>query len=175
MITYREYCRTIREDWGKTSPIPKETYKPTDWKDNFHWIDLGLPSGTLWADVNLYNPDDKNGFWTYDEIMASPYKDYVPTKEQMNELHDNCKWGWSEGGNGLQVHSKYNGRDVFFPAEGSYRGRVVAPEFDGYYLTSTPYNNDYVYVMSFGGKYIIASTFSYVRAYGYSVRLVRPK
>ena len=36
MITYREYCKrlnerkskdcTIREDWGKTSPIPKETY-----------------------------------------------------------------------------------------------------------------------------------------------------
>ena len=35
MITYREYCRinerkskgcTIREDWGKTSPIPKEVY-----------------------------------------------------------------------------------------------------------------------------------------------------
>ena len=47
MITYREYCRQINEDWGKTSPIPKEVYADVKWEDIFHWIDLGLPSGTL--------------------------------------------------------------------------------------------------------------------------------
>ena len=26
MITFKEYCKTIKEDWGKTSPIPKEVY-----------------------------------------------------------------------------------------------------------------------------------------------------
>ena len=26
MITFKEYCKTIREDWGKTSPIPEEVY-----------------------------------------------------------------------------------------------------------------------------------------------------
>ena len=32
MITYKEHCKTIQEDWGKTSPIPKEVY---DFPDKF--------------------------------------------------------------------------------------------------------------------------------------------
>ena len=30
MITFREYCKIIREDWGTTSPIPKEKYADAD-------------------------------------------------------------------------------------------------------------------------------------------------
>ena len=149
MITYREYCKTIKEDWGKTSPIPKEVYDFPDPLKGINWIDLGLPSGTLWADENLHNPNDENGLWTYDEIMNSEYEIYVPTLKQIEELWDSCDWEWGEyrheyvvsGGNGHMIRLPGMGQliDVHL---GGGDANV------GYYLTSTPKEAKY-YVNTF--------------------------
>jgi len=51
------------------------------------FVDLGLPSGTLWS-----TDFEKEG----EEIMYLPYEDAekydIPTKEQFNELLELCKW-----------------------------------------------------------------------------------
>ena len=176
MITYREYCKTIKEDWGKTSPIPKEVYADVNWRDNFKWIDLGLPSGTLWADVNIPNPDDKNGFWTWYDIMTSPYKNYVPTQEQMEELRDSCEWGWSSADKGMVVKGE-NGNRIFLPAEGWFRKKhqKIGEGQQGEYWTATEgVDSRYAYSQNFydSGRIIWVQEF---RDEGMSVRLVKNK
>lgn len=65
------------------------------------FVDLGLPSGTLWS--SDYVKDDKaNAIYVTQEGSA----DYeIPTYEQFKELMDECKWDqktekkWTEWGN----------------------------------------------------------------------------
>lgn len=84
--------------------------------DYTDYVDLGLPSGTLWATANTPNPDgDSLGYWTYDELMKSQYKDCVPTSKQMDELWANCQYGWDDERKGVLFVSNKNGRSIFFP------------------------------------------------------------
>lgn len=56
------------------------------------WIDLGLPSGTLWKIYREGNSSDRHvGLYTYDEAIMK-YGNSLPTAEQAKELIDNCKW-----------------------------------------------------------------------------------
>lgn len=61
---------------------------PIDLHDNrTEYVDLGLPSGTLWS-----KEFEQNG----DKVRYLPYCDasnlFLPTEEQWNELWDNCQW-----------------------------------------------------------------------------------
>ncbi|MBP5662904.1 MAG: hypothetical protein J6X16_01350 [Bacteroidales bacterium] len=66
------------------------------------WIDLGLPSGTLWKIYREGNSSNKRvGLYTYDEAIMK-FGNSLPTAEQAKELIDNCKWedlGYLGGGN----------------------------------------------------------------------------
>lgn len=57
---------------------------------NTEYVDLGLPSGTLWA--SDYETDN-------DDILYLPYEIaqsyHLPSKEQWIELLENCKWEYS--------------------------------------------------------------------------------
>ena len=177
MITYREYCKTIREDWGKTSPIPKEVYADVKWEDIFHWIDPGLPSGTLWADANLYNPDNPHGFWSWDEIMNSPYKDYVPTLGQIQELSRwRPDWKWSDERKGMVIRSG-NGNELFLPAEGrQFKNKVSLVDLRGYYWSTSAVGSTYVYNLSFNHYDEVNLIDSTDTRYGrLSIRLVKKK
>lgn len=55
------------------------------------FVDLGLPSGTLWRDVN-----EEEGM-TFDEAKKR-YDSALPTKEQWQELVDECNWTWVDPG-----------------------------------------------------------------------------
>ena len=61
---------------------------PIELKSNqTEFVDLGLPSGTLWsADFEIDG----------EEVKYLPYEDAekygIPTKEQFNELLESCKW-----------------------------------------------------------------------------------
>lgn len=50
------------------------------------WVDLGLPSGTLWSKNYLKDDENQVMYLTYDE--ASKYS--LPTKEQLDELRNFC-------------------------------------------------------------------------------------
>ena len=85
------------------------------------YVDLGLPSGTLWKNINEKNPNDENGFYTYDEAYLEFGKS-LPTLEQMKELMNECTWNWIK--NGYQIVG-LNGNSIFLPAEGIRQNNVV--------------------------------------------------
>jgi len=68
----------------------REEEIPADLRDDRTvFVDLGLPSGTLWA--KEYEKTD-DGFLYLPYIKAKRYN--LPTKEQWEELVKYCKWGW---------------------------------------------------------------------------------
>ena len=65
----------------------------------------------------------------------------LPTKEDVQELLDNCDWTWTRQGEhyGCLVTSKRNGRSIFLPAAGIRSdSELLHADEDGYYWTSTP-------------------------------------
>ena len=114
------------------------------------WVDLGLPSGTKWATSNVgaNSPTAYGDYFAWGEIFTkSEYveSDYtysdnptilpasadaatinwgagwrMPTREEMNELYDNCTYGWTSqnGINGI-LFTGPNGNSIFLPAAGS--------------------------------------------------------
>ena len=73
------------------------------------WVDLGLPSGTLWAS----EPED--GYYTYTEAVAQ-FGINLPTKWQWNELLESCLMDKNE--NGDIVLSGKNGATLIIPTLG---------------------------------------------------------
>lgn len=128
------------------------------------YVDLGLPSGTLWKAEN-----EDCGFITYDQAVNF-YGNSLPTKEQFEELKNNCLWTWM--GNGYKVKGK-NGESIVLPAAGyrSCDGSVYGVGWGGYYWSSTPNGSEYAWFLDLysGG----VNMFNNYRCSGRSVRLVR--
>lgn len=73
------------------------------------YVDLGLPSGTLWKEEN-----EDRVFYSYDAAMAK-YGNALPTKEQLDELRQLCEWTWI--GFGYKVVGP-NGSVLIMPSSG---------------------------------------------------------
>lgn len=109
------------------------------------FVDLGLPSGTLWRDRNEdeYSYSNSGGFYSSGRDgwygYASKGKEFdghpVPTKAQFEELIYSCQWSWT--GSGYDVTGS-NGNSIYLPAEGYlyYREIRSAGEI-GYYWSSS--------------------------------------
>lgn len=104
-------------------------------------IDLGLPSGTLWADRNLRanSPYDYNNYYDFKDAQAiintmnSAWQ--IPSKAAFEELRTYCNWRWT--GSGYQVTGP-NGNSIFLPAGGRPdKQEIVCASIYGYYWTST--------------------------------------
>lgn len=66
----------------------REEEIPVDFRDTkIEYVDLGLPSGTLWA-VDYVMIEGKRSYLPY--IKAKEMA--IPTEEQWNELVENCQW-----------------------------------------------------------------------------------
>lgn len=144
-------------------------YKPvgeTPRKSSFVLIDLGLSSGTLWADRNVGadKPEDYGDYFRFGEITPftedSPEYEYdgsmesiagtehdaatfhfghnchTPTFDQINELFDECEWKWT----------LFNGVNGF---------RVTGPNGNSIFLPAAGYRN------------YSSGTLSNVGSYGY--------
>jgi len=74
------------------------------------FIDLGLPSRTLWAEQN------EEGYFFPDKATKKFGKN-MPTGRNFNELIDKCKWTWDDTEHGYTVEGK-NGNRIFLPAMG---------------------------------------------------------
>ena len=83
----------------------------------FEFVDLGLPSGTLWATYNVGAKRDieQGDYFTFEE--AQKYN--CPSKEQIKELikYTSSIWITKYGINGRLFIGK-NGNFIFFPASG---------------------------------------------------------
>lgn len=128
------------------------------------YVDLGLPSGTLWKSKN-----EKGMYYTYDEAV-SQFGDKLPTREQFAELQAFCTWTWN--GKGYVVKGD-NGNSIVLHAAGARRcnGDVFEVGKYGYYYSSTPNDSDCAWTLTFGSERVRVA---YVgRCYGLFVRLVQ--
>ena len=72
------------------------------------YVDLGLPSGTLWKSSN------ESGFYSRNDAV-SQFGGQLPTPHQWAELGRYCSWSWT--GNGYKIQGT-NGVSIFLPAAG---------------------------------------------------------
>ena len=127
------------------------------------YVDLGLPSGTLWKATN------ESGFYDYDSAIRK-YGKRLPSRDQWEELKDYCTWQWT--GKGYKV-SADNGKFIVLPAAG-YRfssGGVDNVGFWGYYWSSTPSSSKETWLLYFNSDNVRMS--GEERCDGQSVRLVQ--
>ncbi len=128
------------------------------------YVDLGLPSGTLWKSKN-----EKGMYYTYDEAV-SQFGDKLPTREQFAELQAFCTWTWN--GKGYVVKGD-NGNSIVLQAAG-YRecgGNVSRVGEYGAYWSSVPYGSDRAWDLSFDSSGVSVPDDG--RCFGFSVRLVQ--
>lgn len=119
---------------------------------NSEYVDLGLPSGTLWKSQN------ESGYYDYDEAVQQ-FGSSLPTDAQLKELVSKCHWVWL--GNGYRVDGP-NGNSIIIPADGmygcdgSFSGKGESGEIwtsameDGFWAYSLNSNNSYVNVSTEG-------------------------
>lgn len=128
-IVYVSSCNKI-----EIPPQPNLAPAPTG------YVDLGLPSETLWASCNsgADSITELGITYTAEEALKLDYQLWrLPTVAEIEELIDNCKWEWSEYDKGFLVTSKrkgYEDRTIFLPAN--------ANSFEAMYWTSTTYKQD---------------------------------
>lgn len=73
------------------------------------YVDLGLPSGTLWKNSN------ESGFYSRNAAV-NKFDGKLPTHSQWAELSTHCSWSWI--GNGYKITGA-NGAFIVLPALGS--------------------------------------------------------
>ena len=98
----------------------------------------------------------------------------MPTKEEQQELIDNCTWTWTtqNGVNGYKVTGP-NGNHIFLPAAGYRDGSsLYLAGKDGYYWSSTPFesSSNTAWLLYFHSGYLRMGTCG--RSYGPPVRPV---
>lgn len=98
------------------------------------WVDLGLPSGTLWK-----NKNEDGEFYKYDEAKLKFGKS-LPSLKQLVELINSCRWIWN--GNSYEVVGP-SGESIILPATG-YRdvNGNIRQNTCGYYWSYTTVSDD---------------------------------
>ncbi len=128
------------------------------------YVDLGLPSGTMWKDKN-----EGSSFYSYEEA-SSTFGNSLPNKSQWEELQNQCQWKWT--GSGYKIIGP-NGNFIVLPAAGNKdcTGKMYGVGTHGGYWSSS-YSNSYnAWFFGFSSEDIDMA--SYLRCSGFSVRLAR--
>ena len=127
------------------------------------YVDLGLPSGTLWKDKN------EPGFYSYDQAV-SLFGSSLPSQGQLEELRSICVWTWT--GRGYKVVGP-SGASIVLPAAGFRYCNETVHDIGAYgiYWSSTPDGSEKAWYLRFDSGEV--DTYSYDRCFGRSVRLVQ--
>lgn len=130
------------------------------------YVDLGLPSGTLWSTRN-----EEGGFYTYEQALTK-FGNSLPTREQMEELKTSCTWTWT--GKGYKVVGP-NGKFIVLPAAGFQQcedyGSDVDTKDTGSYWTSNTSESGSAWIIGFSQIKVWMG--SAARCSGRSIRLVK--
>lgn len=126
------------------------------------YVDLGLPSGTLWKDKN------EGGFYTFEKAIKK-FGNQLPTKEQLEELKSSCQWNWT--GNGYKIVGP-SGKSIILPAAGFCfcDGYVNEVGSIGRYWSSTLNGSDDPWYLHINSNVVVIGS---VGRCGRSVRLVQ--
>ena len=65
--------------------VPEEWTETEEASDTLEFVDLGLPSGTKWSNINQTNPNDSYDFYTYDEAVQQ-FGEYISAQVLANSL-----------------------------------------------------------------------------------------
>ena len=134
--------------------------------DRYTFVDLGLPSGRLWATENA------PGFYTFDEAVDT-FGELLPKGSAMVELIEESTCVWNDEKKGLDITGP-NGSTIFLPAAGYTWGSpdVKAKDDEGNYWTRMPDSQTSARLLFFnsGGVYPL---YNLSRSYGFSVRPCR--
>lgn len=163
--------KTNNKKSEKTPVSSKKIYN----KEDFKFVDLGLPSGTLWAKSTA------PGFYTFDEAKEQ-FPGILPETNQFQELYDECDWQWlkkKDAPNGVAGYrvTGPNGNSIFLEANGNqplkasvhYAGKI------GNYLSVTADSSSNGRLLNFTYGLVDPRRYSYC-CFGYSVRpAVKPK
>ena len=123
---------------------------------NHEYVDLGLPSGTLWATCNVgaYEPNEPGYYliWKDTEKLQKKYgweKGWrTPTDTEWVELYKNtdCSWTVINDMDGMLCKAS-NGKSLFLPAAGAdfscvSEDNILNFNVCGDYWSSSPYPQD---------------------------------
>ncbi len=103
---------------------------------NQGYVDLGLPSNTLWKESN--EGGDYKLF--YGDETKAKWGSNLPTNKQWRELINNCTWSWTRNSEGIVgcTITGPNGNSIFLPAAGKYDdGEYKSKHVSTYYWSST--------------------------------------
>ena len=163
--SYRTCMQSIAQKLASQIAIaPGTTVLPSKPATTQEYVDLGLPSGTLWKSTN-----EKGGFYDYNTAV-SKFGDKLPSKEQWEELKGMCTWTWT--GKGYKVTGD-NGNSIVLPAAGvrNCGGDVNSVGSWGHYWSSTPDGSGHAWYLYFSSDKVDMD--NYGRCSGRSVRLVQ--
>ena len=149
----------------KLNEEPQATMAGLSNPDRYTFVDLGLPSGRLWATENA------PGFYTYDEAVDA-FGELLPKGSAMVELIEESTCTWNDEKKGLDITGP-NGNTIFLPADGYRWGREAKDvKLEGDYWTRMPLSQTYAHSLLFrsGGVYPLDGS---SRSYGFSVRPCR--
>ena len=154
--------------------VPDTTY---DWKetsrsilDEFTFVDLGLPSGRLWATENVKDENGNEAYLSFNKAIET-YGKNLPSKEDWEELFDNCSCKWDKMKKGFYVTGP-NGNSIFLPAAGYRGGGVKNVETTGHYWSSSVNDEEDAYNVHFYSCYLDPRNNSN-RYFEFSVRLCK--
>lgn len=132
------------------------------------YVDLGLPSGTLWKNQN------EEGYFVAQRAKTL-FGGELPSEAQFRELIYNCVW--IRQNNGFLIEGP-NGNTIFLPAAGvrNCEGVMKEENIKGYYWTQRigDYQSTYWTFVPADG---VGSNYSGSNSncYGLSIRLVKTK
>lgn len=125
--------------------------------ETLKFVNLGLPSGKLWAAENIKDEDGNEAYFSFDKAVET-FGDKLPSKEDWKELFEHCIHQYDEGRKGI-VLTGPNGNAIFLPAKGFYGDDSKSYNVGkwGNYWSSSDYNGPRKYSAFFASGYIIAN------------------
>jgi hypothetical protein len=124
------FIKTYNKKKSSTNTSQSTMNKPA-------YIDLGLPSGTLWRSSN------EEGLYTFDEAVKK-FGNKLPSIKQIDELVKSCTWTFDGKSNSMRATGP-NGEYILFPMDGyvSCQGIEYGKYSKGCYWSSKKYGDDY--------------------------------
>lgn len=101
-----------------------------------NYVDLGLPSGTLWKNANEHNANAESDLWAYSDL----YKSNLPDTTQWRELRKKCAWTYQSSPTKGYTVKGPSGNSIFLPLAGcrfGSGGQIYYNGTKGNYWTRT--------------------------------------